>query len=111
MSRNIHVSSIIKNLEKGYETSERLLWQHLQARRLSGLQFKRRRVIGSCLVHFVCNERKTVIELYNGRRDSEKDAYLVSQGYRVLAFTNAEVEQNIERVLKAIQDVSVERRP
>lgn len=104
MSRDILVSRVIKNLEKGYETSERLLWKHLQARRLSGLHFKRRQVIGNCMVHFVCHEKKIVIELYNGQRDSEKDGCLISQGYTVLAFTNAEVEQNIERVLRAIRN-------
>ena len=103
MAKNIPLMFVLKNLEKGYETSERLLWKHLQARRLSRLLFKRRQVIGTCLVHFACHEKKIVVEIYNSQRDPEKEGYLVSQGYRVLAFSNAEVEQNIESVLKAIQ--------
>ncbi len=31
MSRDIPVSNALKNLEKGYEPVERLLWKHLQA--------------------------------------------------------------------------------
>ncbi len=104
MATNIHLKNIIINIEKGFKTPERLLWKHLQARRLSGLHFKRRQVIEDYVIHFVCFEKKTVIEINDGQRDSEKDERLISQGFKILTFSNVEVEQNIERVLKEIRE-------
>jgi len=63
--------------------------------------------IGPFITDFVCRERKIIVEVDGGQhadsaRDQARDAYLVSEGYRVLRFWNPDVLKNTEGVLEMI---------
>jgi very-short-patch-repair endonuclease len=59
------------------------------------------------VVDFVCRDHKVIIEVAGGQHaesesDPVRDAYLASEGYRVLRFWNSDVLGNIDGVLQNI---------
>jgi very-short-patch-repair endonuclease len=77
---------------------ERTLWSHLRARQLGNLKFRRRHPIGPFIADFCCVERALVIEL-DGEpqemcetQDAERTAFLEARGFRVIRFSNFEVQ-------------------
>ena len=68
--------------------------------------FKRQKVIGKYIVDFCCDSEKVVIELdgyqhYEGDaliKDSERDAYLKSLGYRVIRYTNVDLHEKFDEI-------------
>jgi very-short-patch-repair endonuclease len=95
--------------------AETLLWRYLKAGRLDGLSFRRQVPLGKFIVDFVCHAARIVIELdgeshdfvSRHRRDGLRDAWLASQGYIVLRFTNAEVLKNLAGVTEQIRATAV----
>jgi very-short-patch-repair endonuclease len=61
------LTSLAKNLRKRATDTERLLWQHLRAKRFSELKFRRQEPIGAYIVDFVCFEKKVIVELDGGQ--------------------------------------------
>ena len=88
--------------------AERKLWQVLRALPNEQSHFRRQAPIGSYIADFVHHRAKLVIEVDGGQHDERKDrdrvrdAWLESQGYRVLRFWNNEVLGNTEGVVTAI---------
>jgi very-short-patch-repair endonuclease len=87
--------------------SELRLWRILRDRRLNGIKFRRQVPIGPYIVDFLCVGAKLVVEADGSQhaenlRDNIRDAYLASQGWKVLRFWNNEVLQNGEGVLQTI---------
>jgi very-short-patch-repair endonuclease len=83
------------------------LWRLLRDRRLSGFKFRRQVPVGSYIVDFLCVVAKLIVEADGSQhaespRDNICDAYLESQGWKVLRFWNNEVLQNREGVLETI---------
>ena len=101
---------LAKNLRKRITDTERLLWQHLRAKRFSGLKFRRQEPIGTYIVDFVCFEKKVIVELDGGQHalraemenDSRRDHWFESQGYTVLRFWDNEVLESVQEVLEVI---------
>jgi len=97
--------------------AERWLWRALRGHRFGGTGFRRQAPIGAFIVDFVCHERRLIIELDGGhhaievRRDTDRDQWLKSKGYRVLRFWNSEVFSNPEGVLAAIAAALASRIP
>jgi very-short-patch-repair endonuclease len=90
--------------------AERKLWYALRAHRLENLGFRRQMPMGPYIVDFVSHRMRLVIEVDGGqhgfagqqRRDTVRDAWLASRGYRVLRFWNNEVLTNLDGVLTTI---------
>ncbi len=90
--------------------AERVLWQMLRARRLSGLKFRRQFPIGDFIADFCCRECRLVIELDGSQhmdsrqadRDRNRTECMEARGFRVLRFWNTDVLMNTEGVLAAI---------
>ena len=87
--------------------SELRLWRLLRDRRLSGFKFRRQVPVGPYIVDFLCVGAKLIVEADGSQhaespRDKVRDAYLESQGWKVLRFWNNEVSQNREGVLETI---------
>lgn len=100
-------------LLRQYQTqTEAVLWEHLRARRLAGFKFRRQYVIGQYIADFACVEAKLIIELDGGHHaDAEQVAYdavrtefLQALDFRILRFWNSEVEGNLRKVLKDIEE-------
>ena len=87
--------------------AELRLWRLLRDRRLSGFKFRRQVPVGPYIVDFLCVGAKLIVEADGSQhaespRDNVRDAYLESQGWKVLRFWNNEVLQNREGVLETI---------
>jgi very-short-patch-repair endonuclease len=100
-----------KRLRSTMTRAETLLWRHIKAGRVDGLAFRRQVPMRNYLADFVCHSHRLIIELdgeshnFESRiqRDVERDAWLVSQGYTVVRFTNEQVLANLEGVVEAIR--------
>jgi very-short-patch-repair endonuclease len=98
-----------KGLRKKLTDAERLLWNHLRARRMEGVKFRRQEPIGKFIVDFVSLEKQIVIEVDGGQHsankqeDRERDSWLKNEGFRVLRFWNNEVLEDTEAVLETIR--------
>ncbi len=106
---------IARNLRKRPTDAEKLLWKHLRSEQLEGLGFRRQEPMGDYIVDFVCFEKRIVIEVDGGQhaleteKDSARDGWLKSQGFKVLRFWNNEVLGNIEGVLEALRENCLKR--
>lgn len=100
-----------KAARKAPTPAEQTLWFALRAERFSGVKFRRQKVIGPYIADFASNVPKLVIELDGHLHgdtiayDAERTAYLTHAGYRVVRFTNADVMQNLDGVLRILEDV------
>lgn len=105
-----------KRLRKEQTDAELRLWQHLRAKRLLGLKFRRQKPLGPYIVDFICQERMLVVEVDGGQHlesasDETRNAWLARCGFRVLRFWNHEVLLEIEAVLEAIRLAAEEAYP
>jgi very-short-patch-repair endonuclease len=87
--------------------AELRLWRLLRDGRLNGIKFRRQVPVGPYIVDFLCVGAKLIVEADGSQhaeshRDTVRDAYLASQGWRVLRFWNNEVLRNREGVLETI---------
>ena len=87
-------------------STERLLWDLLRDRRLKGLKFRRQVPLGPYVADFLCLRHRLVIEadgpLHDVERDAVRDAWLMSQNFRVLRFSNDLVHRDRASVFAAI---------
>ncbi len=75
---------------------------HLRAKRFAGFRFRRQHPIGPYFADFCCVPRRLIIEVdgsqhgqpQHKRKDALRTAYLRERGYRVIRFSNEQV--NIE---------------
>src|ERR1700743_1535197 len=81
-----------KRMRRSPAFNERLLWKLLRDRRLSDLKFRRQAPIGPYIADFICYAERLIVEadgpLHDPERDAVRDAWLVSQDFRVLRFGN-----------------------
>ncbi len=71
------------------------------------MKFKRQVPIGPYIADFLCTEYKLIVEVDGGQhaesvRDLKRDAYLKSEGYRVLRFWNVDVLRNMDGVIDMV---------
>jgi very-short-patch-repair endonuclease len=76
--------------------AEKRLWSLLRDQRLGACKFRRQQVIVPYIVDFVCLEQRLIIEADGSqhsdcKEDARRDAFLRSQGFRLLRFWNNQV--------------------
>ena len=91
--------------------AEQMLWRALRAKALAGLKFRRQEPIGPYIVDFYCPPAKLVVELdgathADSRTDLARDAWLATQGIRVMRVWNNDVMGNLDGVLRVIGDAA-----
>jgi very-short-patch-repair endonuclease len=97
--------ALAKRMRRGPTSQEARLWDLLRDRRLAGLKFRRQVPLGPYVVDFLSFHRRLVVEVdgpFHGD-DSARDAWLGSQGFRVLRFATRQVAEATETVLEAIR--------
>ena len=100
--------TLARALRRSATDAERLLWQRLRNRQVSGLKFRRQEPLGPYVVDFFCLARRLIVEVDGGQhaaagnRDTARTAWFQARGYRVVRFWNTEVIENIEGVLETI---------
>ena len=90
--------------------AERMLWNVLSNKGIDGYKFRRQHIIGNYIADFICLKQNLIIEVdgsihqlpENIISDAERTKWLLSEGYRVIRFTNNEVLLNIESVIQRI---------
>ena len=89
-------------------TSEGLLWSVLRAKQLCGLKFRRQHPIEPWIVDFACPPKMLVVEVDGGYHDNvvdddlKRQKHLEALGWKVIRFTDKEVEEDAEAVARAI---------
>ncbi len=95
-------------LRQNMTPAERRLWNKLRANRLNGWHFRRQQIIEGFIVDFYCHQAGLVIEVdgpiheQQKQADGERTRALTDHGLKVIRFSNQEVMNNIQQVLKMI---------
>lgn len=95
-------------LRKTPTPAEARLWNVLRGDQIEGVSFRRQHAIEKHIVDFCSPKRRLIIEVDGGayaaaaRHDDDRTAELVSEGYRVLRFWNAQVLNDTDTVVKEI---------
>jgi very-short-patch-repair endonuclease len=98
-----------KELRRKMTKAEHILWAHLRTNKLSGFHFRRQQIIDGFIVDFYCHAASLVLEVDGGihqkqkEYDEERDRVIAAHQLRVLRFTNDEVEQELDAVLRKIE--------
>ncbi|MBI3618659.1 endonuclease domain-containing protein [Candidatus Peregrinibacteria bacterium] len=97
-----------RKLRKRQTVQENILWTLLRNRGLHRLKFRRQEVIGPYIVDFLCMQYRLIVEIdgasHRDRKkyDAYRDDYLWALHYRILRFTNTQIERQLPRVLDVI---------
>lgn len=99
-----------KALRKNMTDEEKSLWYELREFKARGHYFRKQVPIGQYVVDFACLKAKLIIELdgiHHGdpeqfRHDKKRDAWLESEGFKVLRFWNDELKKDKQLVLNTI---------
>lgn len=109
---------ICRDLRKNSTEAEKILWNKLRNRKLDDKKFLRQHPIfydltvteSFFVADFYCSEEKLIIELdghyhkYRLKEDEERTEILNMLGLRVIRFSNEDVFNNIDNVLKLIEE-------
>ena len=90
---------------------ERKLWNYLKNSQLDGYKFRRQQGIENYIVDFYFPKLKLVIEIDGGGHyktenrvtDKIRENNLKAWGYKILRYTNVEVQQNLIEVVEDIR--------
>ncbi|MDO9507904.1 MAG: N-6 DNA methylase, partial [Thermovirgaceae bacterium] len=93
--------------------AEDCFWGIVQNRKFLGLKFRRQHQVGDYIVDFYCNEASLAVELDGSvhdsriKKDAKRDAYLKSQGIRVIRIKNRDLLENMQATLEQLaKDIS-----
>ncbi len=104
------LKSAARDLRKHLTDSEAVLWLRVRRKGLLGVQFYRQKPIGDYIVDFYAPRARLVVEVDGSQhltadhieRDARRDAFLASQGLRVLRFSSREVLNETAGVMESI---------
>ena len=108
-------TKLARSLRSQMTEEEKLLWQHVRAKRLDGHHFRRQQIIDGFIVDFYCDSAGLVIEVDGEvhenqvEYDAQRDVILKARGLQVLRISNDEIRTNLDGVLELIR-TSIENR-
>ena len=87
--------------------AEAAMWRLLRDRRLALFKFRRQIPFQSFILHFVCFDKRIIIEIDGGQhassgRDAAREAVLIAEGFRITRYWNNDVLQQPSAVLEDI---------
>ena len=86
--------------------TEWCVWARLRGKQLAGFKFRRQLAIGPYFADFACVAARLVVEidgpLHEDEADRRRDNYLEAQGFRVVRFSIADVDESLDDVIEAI---------
>jgi len=115
MKYDEHDRDRARELRRGMNEAEAIIWNRLRAKRRHGFKFRRQHPLGPFVADLYCAAAKLVIELdgatHKDRRefDAMRDAWMTKRGITVLRFWNEEIFENLESVLTRIEAVCFQR--
>ena len=102
-------TQLAKEFRKNPTRSEKIMWNVLRRKDLSGLKFRRQHVIKGYILDFYCHELRLAIEIDGGvhlkqiSEDIKRQKIIEEDGIRFFRITSYEVEYNINLVLNKIK--------
>ena len=99
-----------KALRKARNLAEVLFWIRVHKGSFHGLDFDRQKIIGNYIVDFYIQALGLVVEIdgssHSNREneDARREAWLKSQGCRVIRFTDVLVKEHMEQVVCDLED-------
>lgn len=108
---NKDLKSFSRKLRNHSTRSEITLWNQLKRKQVKGLQFNRQKPLGPFIVDFYCKRLNLVIEIDGithesdeaKLNDAKRQSLLEGMGLKFLRFTDKEVLQNIDGVIRKIE--------
>jgi len=100
----------VKSLRQNQTKAERLLWVQLRARRTGGVRFRRQHALGPFILDFYCHAAKLAIEIDGDSHDLQieyderRTDWLKRFGIDVMRFANRDVLENLEGVVRMIEE-------
>ena len=96
-----------RNMRRTMTNHELALWRRLNRNQL-GVHFRRQHPIGTFIVDFAAHQARLVVEVDGAThedldREALRDQELIDRGWRVIHFTNQEVEEHLEEVVARIK--------
>ena len=112
-----HIFEKAKALRDNMTFSEKLLWKRLKGKKVLGLRFRAQHPIDIFIADFYCHPIKLVVEIDGGIHQQEKqneydmgrEAELKKLSIDVIRFTNEEVIENIDNVIKVISEFCTQK--
>ena len=107
-----------RDLRHPLTPAEVKVWVRVRNRQL-GFKIRRQHPIGRFITEFACPETKLIIEIDGDTHtapdqveyDLARMAWLETQGYQVIRFTNTEVHQQLQAVLETLPQTNVAHQP
>ncbi len=104
------LKQFVKELRSNMTPSEKRLWAVLRGKELAGYKFRRQHIIENFIVDFVCLKKRLVVEIdgaihklpENRMSDEQRTDRLGQLGFKVIRFTNDEITNEFNDVLKLI---------
>jgi very-short-patch-repair endonuclease len=106
-----HLKEFARQLRNNSTKSEIKLWSYLKRKQMGGYDFHRQKPIDNYIADFYCNKLNLVIELdglthqweETFEKDKLKQKRLEELGFKVLRFSDDEVINDIDNVLRVIR--------
>ena len=98
-----------RDLRKGGNLAEALMWRELKNSQLNGFSFDRQNIIGHFIADFYCAKARTVIEIDGSSHndkveyDRQRDAYMHGLGLTVIRISDFDVKHNLDFVLQFLR--------
>jgi len=114
---NRNLQPFANSLRKNMTKAEACLWKYvLKAGKMKGYQFRRQRPVLNYIADFMCIPLNLIIEVdgfshqhaETASNDEIRDVVLKEAGFAVIRFSDAEVLNDINNVIRAIE-VEIER--
>ncbi len=113
MRRPLEIPDLVhlaRELRRDQTPAEEILWSLIRGRKLLNLKFRRQQQSGTFITDFYCHQARLVVEVdgeihltpEQADRDRNRDAYLRENRLRVLRFTNEQIFEDPESVLREI---------
>lgn len=101
-----------RELRKKETKFESILWNKLRNRKFMNLKFRRQYGIGEYVVDFYCPKLKLAIEVDGEIHDIKevleydkiREVFINGLGIKIIRFKNNEIAEELENVLKTLED-------
>jgi very-short-patch-repair endonuclease len=112
---SLHNRNELKNVRRALRSnataSEAVLWSYLSGGKLAGRKFRRQHSIGPFILDLYCPSERLCIEIDGGSHDDptasandrSRDDFLLAHGIRTLRFSNKEIIDSVEAVVRIIE--------
>ena len=96
---------------------EEKIWELVKTKKLEGYKFRRQHIIGNYIADLVCLDKRLIIEIdglihqlpENKEADEIRTQWLNEQGFKLIRFTNEQIQNDIEKIIKEISSTLKEQ--